>query len=176
MRESAQIAIGVTVSALIATAYVLVHEQRRKLKVEKRRLAAAKGGSGSDTNVLSREQLLTILDESATVAYQLIEQTRKMVQYKHEQTGMSLEAAVDELQKDFESAMEAVLCSIRAKHSVTEQQMAQAMAADPTDKTVEQAVTTLREAMGGKPPPNYAQNVQEQSKRIPRRGRARKKG
>ena len=40
-------------------------------------------------------------------------QTRKMVHVKHEQTGMSLEAAVDELQKDFESAMEAVLGAIR---------------------------------------------------------------
>ena len=48
-----------------------------------------------------------------------------MVHVKHEQTGMSLEAAVDELQKDFESAMEAVLGAIRMKHGVTEQQMSQ---------------------------------------------------
>ena len=55
-------------------------------------------------------------------------QTRKMVHVKHEQTGISLEAAVDELQKDFESAMEAVLGAIRQKHGVTEQQMSQASA------------------------------------------------
>ena len=48
-----------------------------------------------------------------------------MVHVKHEQTGMSLEAAVDELQKDFESAMELVLGAIRKKHGVTEQQMSQ---------------------------------------------------
>ena len=35
---------------------------------------------------------------------------------------------------------------------------------------------TLRDAMGGKPPPNYAQNVIDQSKRSPRRGKTRKKG
>lgn len=48
-----------------------------------------------------------------------------MVHVKHEQTGISLEAAVDELQKDFESAMEAVLGAVRMKHGVTEQQMTQ---------------------------------------------------
>jgi len=41
MRESVQLAIGVTVAALVGTAYVLVHEQRRKLKVEKRRQKAS---------------------------------------------------------------------------------------------------------------------------------------
>jgi len=172
--ENVQLAIGATVAVLIGTAYVLVHEQRRKLKIEKRKLAAQSGAGSS--SALSREKLLIILDESATAAYQLIEQTRKMVHLKHEQTGMSLEAAVDELQKDFESAMEAVLGAIRQKHGVTEADMSQAMAADPSDADVGRAVTTLREAMGGKPPPNYAQNVLEQSKRSPRRGKARKKG
>ena len=36
-------------------------------------------------------------------------QMRKMVYQKHEQTGISLEKAVDELQKDFEHAMETVV-------------------------------------------------------------------
>ena len=50
----------------------------------------------------------------------------------------------------------------------------QAMAADPAEE-VNRAVTTLREAMSGKPPPNYAQNIQEQSKRSPRRNKTRNK-
>mmetsp|Transcript_91686 Transcript_91686/g.275252 ORF Transcript_91686/g.275252 Transcript_91686/m.275252 type:complete len:100 (+) Transcript_91686:371-670(+) len=99
-----------------------------------------------------------------------------MVHVKHEQTGISLEAAVEELQKDFESAMEAVLGAIRNKNHVTEKQMTQAMGADPTDEAVNKAVQTLQQAMGGKPPPNYAQSVQDQAKRSTRRGKARKKG
>lgn len=50
------------------------------------------------------------------------------------------------------------------------------MAADPNDEAVNLAVTTLQEAMGGKPPPNFHQNVVEQSKRTLRRGTRRKKG
>jgi len=124
---------------------------------------------------LTKEKLLKILDESATAAYQLIEQTRKIVHMKHEQSGRPLEEVVDEVQRDFESAMDAVLGAIRAKHGVDEQQMTQAMHADSNDE-VRKAVATLKEAMAGKPPPNYAQNVQEQSsKRSPRRTKPRKK-
>lgn len=68
-----------------------------------------------------------------------------MVFLKHEQTGIPLEQAVDELQKDFEVAMEAVVTSIRKKHKVTEQQMTQVMVAYQADAEVQTAVTTLRE-------------------------------
>ena len=93
---------------------------------------------------------------------------------------------VDELQKDFEAAMETVMESIRAKHEVTEEAWSSHMIshqgdaqvvttcpwASPqlvkrhepalnqtlkTDAQVVAAVTVLREAMGGKAPPNYAQ-------------------
>ena len=57
----------------------------------------------------------------------LCAQTRKMVHEKHVQTGAALETCVDELQRDFESAMETVMSSIRAKHGVTEQLMTHAM-------------------------------------------------
>ena len=98
-----------------------------------------------------------------------------MVYVKHEQTGCSLESAVDELQKDFEVAMETVVTAIRANHGVTEAMMTQAMMAHQGDAEVQTAITTLREAMGGKPPPNYgglaaeAQQSQQQ-KRSPKRG------
>ena len=78
-----------------------------------------------------------------------------MVHEKHVQTGLALETCVDELQRDFESAMETVLASIRAKNGVTEQQITEAMAAHQGDAAVQGAVTALREAMNGKPPPGY---------------------
>ena len=68
-----------------------------------------------------------------------------MVFLKHEQTGMSLEKAVDELQKDFEVAMETVVTAIRRKHNVTEQQMTQVMVEHQADAEVQLAVQTLRE-------------------------------
>ena len=104
-----------------------------------------------------------------------------MVYVKHEQTGCSLESAVDELQKDFEVAMETVVTAIRANHGVTEAMMTQAMMTYQADAEVQAAITSLREAMGGKPPPNYgglAADVQQQQKRSPKRGgsKARRRG
>jgi hypothetical protein len=57
----------------------------------------------------------------------------------------SLEEAVDELQRDFQSAMEAVLGAIRMKHGVTEQQMTAAMVANGDDPTTVAAIACLRE-------------------------------
>ena len=50
-----------------------------------------------------------------------------MVHEKHVQTGMPLEQAVDELQRDFEHAMETVVSAIRTKHNTNEEQMTAAM-------------------------------------------------
>ena len=72
-------------------------------------------------------------------------QTRKMVHLKHKQTGMSLEAAVDELQKDFEVAMEAVVSAIRQKHGVSEPQMTQVLMEYQADVEVQTGVQTLRD-------------------------------
>lgn len=53
----------------------------------------------------------------------------------------------------------------------------QAMVEHQADVAVAAAVTALREAMGGKPPPNYGQAVAEQAKaRSPRRNKAKRKG
>jgi len=154
-----KVTAGVTAAVAVGTAYVLVHEHRRKLKKEKRVATAAAGGSadGSTPSVLAVDKLIELLAESANAAYQLIEQTRKMVHEKHVQTGASLENCVDELQKDFEAAMETVMGSIRAKHGVTEQAMSAAMVQHQSNPTVAAAVTALREAMGGKAPPGYGQ-------------------
>ena len=72
-------------------------------------------------------------------------QTRKMVHLKHKQTGMSLEQAVDELQKDFEVAMEAVVSAIRQKHGVSEPQMTQVLMEYQADVEVQTGVQTLRD-------------------------------
>ena len=92
-----------------------------------------------------------------------------MVHEKHVQTGMALEDAVDELQKDFEHAMETVVSAIRAKHGVTEAGMNEAMLHHQADADVVGAVTALREAMGGKQPPGYGQEQEAPKKRVTRR-------
>eukprot|EP00321_Phaeocystis_globosa_P017040 CAMPEP_0118828658 /NCGR_PEP_ID=MMETSP1162-20130426/19366_1 /TAXON_ID=33656 /ORGANISM="Phaeocystis Sp, Strain CCMP2710" /LENGTH=177 /DNA_ID=CAMNT_0006759693 /DNA_START=76 /DNA_END=609 /DNA_ORIENTATION=+ len=154
-----QAVMALTAAAAVGTAYVLIHEHRRKLKTHRK--AAGQGGahrSGQGrSDLISRELLLAILAESATAAFQLIEQTRKMVHLKHKQTGMSLEAAVDELQKDFEVAMEAVVSAIRQKHGVSEPQMTQVLMEYQADVEVQTGVQTLRDAMSGKAPPKAAE-------------------
>lgn len=100
-------------------------------------------------------------------------QTRRMVFMKHEQTGCSLEEAVDELQKDFERAMDAVVGAIRSKHNVTEHQMTQVLMVYQHDTEVSAAVLTLREAMSGKAPPKGAA-PQESKKPARRKPKARK--
>ena len=104
-----------------------------------------------------------------------------MVHEKHVQTGATLEACVDELQRDFESAMEAVIGSIRAKHGVSEQLMTEAMVAHQQDPTVQEAVTALREAMNGKAPPGYRaaaekSDAEAAKARVRRAGKTRRKG
>ena len=58
---------------------------------------------------------------------------------------MSLEQAVDELQKDFEVAMEAVVSAIRQKHGVSEPQMTQVLMEYQADVEVQTGVQTLRD-------------------------------
>ena len=104
-----------------------------------------------------------------------------MVHEKHVQTGEPLEQCVEELQKDFESAMETVMGSIRHKHGVTEPVMTAAMVRLQADDEVTGAVTSLREAMGGKPPPGYGQakaaaQAEAAKARVRRNGKARRKG
>ena len=108
-------------------------------------------------------------------------QTRKMVHEKHVQTGLALETCVDELQRDFESAMEAVIGSIRNKHGVSEQQISEGMVANQQDAAVQGAVTALREAMNGKPPPGYRaaaekSDAEAAKARVRRAGKQRRKG
>lgn len=73
-----QAVMALTAAAAVGTAYVLIHEHRRKLKTHRK--AAGQGGahrSGQGrSDLISRELLLAILAESATAAFQLIEQVR----------------------------------------------------------------------------------------------------
>jgi hypothetical protein len=195
-----QTVMALTAAAAVGTAYVLIHEHRRKLKTHRKKSDGAQGGGGAQrsgqgrSDLISRDLLLAILAESATAAFQLIEQvrsapvplykpqhagsvgkrvaetgtgvatqsyrcapssravsrgaawqTRKMVHLKHKQTGISLEQAVDELQKDFEVAMEAVVSAIRQKHGVSEPQMTQVLMEYQADVEVQTGVQTLRD-------------------------------
>jgi DNA mismatch repair ATPase MutS len=89
----------------------------------------------------------------------------------------SLEKAVEELQKDFEKAMEAVVGAIRQNHSVTEQQMTQAMMANQADLEVQAALAALRAAMNGTEPPKVAAEAEAAKLKTSRRtGKSRRKG
>ena len=105
MQDATKACLGLAAAALLGSLYVLVHERRRKLKKEKRK---SQSGSGANGGALTKEKLIRILGQSSAAAYQLIEQTRKMVYAKHEQTGIPLDKCVEELQQNFENAMEAV--------------------------------------------------------------------
>lgn len=72
-----QAVMALTAAAAVGTAYVLIHEHRRKLKTH-RKAAGAQGGAHRNgrSDLISRELLLAILAESATAAFQLIEQVR----------------------------------------------------------------------------------------------------
>eukprot|EP00967_Tisochrysis_lutea_P041292 scaffold49620_cov41-Tisochrysis_lutea.AAC.1 len=174
MREATTIALGVAAAAAVGTAYVLVHERRRKHKAERRAAAAADAADGS---ALTKAKLIAILHQSSTAAYQLIDQTRKMVYAKHEQTGIPLDKCVEELQQNFEHAMETVVFQIRKNHGVTEQQMTAAMVANQNDEEVQQALATLRDAMSGKPPPSPPKSDSDDTtaRLKARRAKARKK-
>ena len=76
-----QTVMALTAAAAVGTAYVLIHEHRRKLKGRKQKSDGTQGGGGggaqrSRSNLISRDLLLAILAESATAAFQLIEQVR----------------------------------------------------------------------------------------------------
>jgi hypothetical protein len=57
----------------VGTAYVLIHEHRRKQKKEKK-VAAGECSSSSAEPTMLAARLIEILEESAIAAYQLIEQ------------------------------------------------------------------------------------------------------
>jgi len=178
MQDATKACLGLAAAALLGSLYVLVHERRRKLKKEKRK---SQSGSGANGGALTKEKLIRILGQSSAAAYQLIEQTRKMVYAKHEQTGIPLDKCVEELQQNFENAMEAVVLQVRKNHGVTEQQMTAAMVANQRDEEVQAALTTLREAMSGKPPPSPPKAATEEeqtpaARLKARRARARRQG
>ena len=81
----------------------------------------------------------------------------------------SFDKAVEELQKDFEQAMETVVMQIRRNHNVSEAQMSQAMLANQTDPDVQIALTGRREAMSGKAPPSKPVAAAAETKRPVRR-------
>ena len=80
LEQAIKVTVGVTAAVALGTAYVLVHERRRKAKAVRKAAEAAAGGSGggdsSQSTVLSATRLIDLLAESAKAAYQLIEQVR----------------------------------------------------------------------------------------------------
>jgi len=181
LKTTLQVAGVVAFAAAAGTTYVLIHEHRRRSKKGRKAEGdCAVSGAGSSCNSLQPEQLVRLLTECAHSAYQLIEQTRKMVHEKHASTGQKLEDCVDELQRGFESAMETVMASIRAKHGVEEAAMSAAMQLHAGVPEVASAVTALRDAMAGKPPLGYGKASEaaaaEAAKQRVRRNKSKRKG
>ena len=69
--QAAKVASCVGLVVAVGTAYVLVHESRRRSKKERK---VAAGAASAESSALTVERLLMILTESANAAYQLIEQ------------------------------------------------------------------------------------------------------
>jgi len=175
VHQALQVTLGIATAAVVGTIYVIVHEQRRKTKsLRKESRGTDEGSSSSSGDMLSKEGLINLLEQSSDAAYQLIEQTRKMIFAKHEQSGIPLDKVVESFQTNFEQAMQAVVYQIRKNHGVTEEQMTAAMAANQADPAVELAIKTLHEAMNGKAPPQSAQT--EEVKRPVRRSKPKRKG
>ena len=80
--ELAQVVAAAAVAACAGAAYVLIHEHRRKAKAE-RRAAAASSADSAASCCLGRDRLISILEESAIAAYQLIEQVSRPLPADH---------------------------------------------------------------------------------------------
>lgn len=81
LAQALKIAGATVVVVAVGTAYVLIHEHRRKLKKERRAAAEAEGASGASadgrsSSYMSVDRLLKLLNELAKAAYTLIEQVR----------------------------------------------------------------------------------------------------
>lgn len=73
MKSAAQVAGVIAAAALVGSAYVVIHEHRRKAKKERKKLQAENGeGSSSESAGLTAARLIEVLGESANAVYQLI--------------------------------------------------------------------------------------------------------
>ncbi|KOO24506.1 hypothetical protein Ctob_002771 [Chrysochromulina tobinii] len=101
-------------AVLVGTAYVVVHEHRRKQKKVLRELALAP---------ISKEMLLKILNKSAEASKAVIEKIRMEVRNIQQQRNLSDEHALQLFQQNFEHSLDQLIAAIRSQYKVTEKAM-----------------------------------------------------
>lgn len=126
--------IGVGVLG-VGALYVLLHEARRKQKKQKRLQAESP---------ISKEVLLKILNESADLSKNVIEQIRVEVSKLKTAKNLSDEQAMQIFQQNFELQLDRLIGTIRKAHNVTEQAMDASFKLHQGDPEVQSAIQNMR--------------------------------
>lgn len=122
-------------AVLVGTAYVVVHEHRRKQKKVLRELAHAP---------ISKEMLLKILNKSAEASKAVIEKIRMEVRQIQQQRNLSDEHALQLFQQNFEHSLDQLIAAIRSQYKVTEKAMDSSFKIHQSDPEVQQAIQNMR--------------------------------
>lgn len=122
-------------AVLVGTAYVVVHEHRRKQKKVLRELALAP---------ISKEMLLKILNKSAEASKAVIEKIRMEVRNIQQQRNLSDEHALQLFQQNFEHSLDQLIAAIRSQYKVTEKAMDSSFKIHQSDPEVQQAIQNMR--------------------------------
>ena len=137
--------VGIAVGAVVVgTAYVLVHEARRKRK---------KAEKAAREAPISKEMLLKILNKSAEASKAVIERIRVEVHKIQQQRNLSDEQALKIFQDNFEHSLDQLIGAIRKQYKVSEKAMDASFKQNQSDPEVQQAIQNMRllSAGGAKP-------------------------
>jgi len=126
--------IGLSVLG-VGALYVVLHEARRKQKKQKRMQAESP---------ISKDVLLKILNESAELSKNVIEQIRVEVSKLKTAKNLSDEQAMQIFQQNFELQLDRLIGSIRKAHNVTEQAMDASFKLHQGDPEVMAAIQNMR--------------------------------
>lgn len=121
---------------LVGTAYVLVHEHRRKAKGERKRIANAP---------ISKELLLEILTESgAHFTQEKVEQLRTIVEAKAKQLKYSEQETTQLYNEHFQQNLDQIINAVRQSKKVSEKAMDSSFREHQEDPDVQRAVQKMR--------------------------------
>jgi len=128
--------VGVSLGVMaVGTAYVLVHEARRKSK----KLAREK-----EEQPIDKETLLKILTKSAEHSKAIIERIRTEVAKLQKQNGFSDEKAMQIFQQNFEHSLDQLIGAIRKQYNVSEKAMDASFKLHQSDPDVQAAIQNMR--------------------------------
>jgi len=130
-----QYILGAAAAVAVGVGYVLIHEHRRKVKKEKERL---------QSQPVSKEKLVEILQEASTAANEFAEQIATWVAKMQQEHGLTEERAAQVRQQRFEAALDEVINKIRQKKGISEKMMDLAFREYMEDKDVQAALGNIR--------------------------------